>query len=113
MHLHKLEPPTKLPEKEREIFMNKRRDIIYDPNKPFEYYLHDVVETDVSSVVVVFAGHSAVQTHLAHWYASRKSPLCDEDMRNSITTTPVDMFSTTGAAVSKVYSDVHLLTNSA
>jgi hypothetical protein len=108
-NLHKLEPPSKRSEEERQIFMNNRRAVIYDANQPFEYYLHGIEETETSTNVLVFSDQAVENTHIRHWYQSKKSPLCDEEMRSSIDTTPLDMYAESAAGVSKVCSGVHPL----
>ncbi|KAG1892023.1 hypothetical protein F4604DRAFT_1672138 [Suillus subluteus] len=47
--------------------------------------------TDTSIFVLLFANPGVEQTHLAHWYRSKYTPLRDEDMRDQLITTPAQM----------------------
>jgi hypothetical protein len=110
VHLYNLEPPPQMSGEDRKSYMNQRRAELYDPTQPFGYYLHGKQETPTSTDVLVFA-HPAVQgVHMAHWYESKKSPLCDREMRSLMSTTTIHMLSGSATAVSEVYFGFHSLT---
>lgn len=107
VHLYNLEPPSKMSDKDRKFYMHQRRTVIYNPRLPFNYYLNGQ-EVNPTSIDVLVFGHPAVKgVHLSHWYQSKKSPLCNIDLRSLISTTSLHMLSGSAAAVSEIYLGVH------
>ncbi|KAG0691926.1 hypothetical protein DFH29DRAFT_883414 [Suillus ampliporus] len=82
-----------LSERDRQAFKDRRQNELFDSASPFTYYLHGQELTDMSVFIVLFANPVVEDTHIAHWYAGKDTPLRDEDMRLEIKTTPTQMFS--------------------
>lgn len=100
-----------LSDNECQAFMEARRNILFNANKPRSYLLHGKEITAVTLDVLVFCHPLLEIIHIKHWYCSKTSPLCDPDMLSQLSTTPLEMLSTTATGVSNSYIHVvHLLT---
>ncbi|KAG1842549.1 hypothetical protein F4604DRAFT_1689889 [Suillus subluteus] len=95
-----LEPKTPMSIKDRQIFMERRRDEISNSLVPFSYFLHGIKinPEDGTATLLVFMNPAVVNTHISYYYCDPKSPLWDESLRADISTTPIPGFAVTAAA---------------
>ncbi|KAG2138495.1 hypothetical protein DEU56DRAFT_755796 [Suillus clintonianus] len=96
-----IEPPSEfnLSEQDRQAFMDDRENELLDSASPFTYYLHGQEVTDMSVFILLFANPVVEHVHISHWYASKSTPLRDEDMRSEIKTTPSQMLAESAVSV--------------
>ncbi|KAG2135986.1 hypothetical protein DEU56DRAFT_913076 [Suillus clintonianus] len=98
VHLYKLEPPSKMSDKDRKSYMQQRRDEIYNSKVLPKYFLHGIQETPTSIDILLFGNPAVSGAHISHWYNDKRSPLCDEGMRALLSTTTLQMLSATSTA---------------
>ncbi|KAG2109135.1 hypothetical protein DEU56DRAFT_762479 [Suillus clintonianus] len=96
-----IEPPSEfnLSEQDRQAFMDDRENELLDSASPFTYYLYGQEVTDISVFILLFANPVVEHVHISHWYASKSTPLRDEDMRSEIKTTPSQMLAESAVSV--------------
>ncbi|KAG0695550.1 hypothetical protein DFH29DRAFT_1030135 [Suillus ampliporus] len=114
---YNIQPPldSDLSEWDHKAFKDRRQNELFDSASPFTYYLHSQELTDMSVFIVLFANPVEEDTHIVHWYASKDTPLRDEDMRLEIKTTLTQMFSELAVSVRKMLlsgTPLHFSTNS-
>ncbi|KAG2349499.1 hypothetical protein BDR05DRAFT_943457 [Suillus weaverae] len=81
VYLYNLESPSKMSDVDCKSHMHKQR-----------------TETPTSTDVIVFAHPAVKGVNMLYWYESKKSLLCDEEMRSLISITPLPMLLGSAAA---------------